>query len=134
MDMRAERIKGVLGKDCSRNSENTLRFLKFLQRNIKVSFVLTGIEEFEWERAYLREGWGGKDYEEMKAQKPSFTDQFELQSLMAPDSGGDDIVACVKRVSDKKDFKIRLSLLEGIDFNDESFQFIDDYVAWYRYY
>ena len=134
MDMQTERIKGVLGKDCSRNPQNTLRFLKFLQRNVKASCRLTGIAEFDWEQAYLADGWGGAEYEEMKIKRPSFTDQFELEELVAPDSGGDDIVACVKRVSDKKDFKIRLSLLEGIDFRDESFQFIDDYVAWYRYY
>ena len=134
MDMQMERIKGVLGKDCSRTPHNTLRFLKFLQRNIKSSCMMTGIEAFEWERAYLTEGWGGTDYEEMKAQRPSFVDQFELQALSAPEPGGDDIVARVMRVSDRKAFKIGLSLLEGMDFNDESFQFIDDYGAWYRYY
>mgnify|MGYP001825187773 FL=1 len=134
MDMQTERIKGVLGKDCSRNPQNTLRFLEFLQRKVKASCRLTGIAEFDWEQAYLADGWGGVEYEEMKSKQPSFTDQYELEALVAPDSDGDDIVACVKRVSDKKDFKIRLSLLEGIDFKDESFQFIDDYVAWYRYY
>ena len=61
-------------------------------------------------------------------------EQFELQAFTAPDEGGDDILACVKRVSDQKDFKIGLSLLEGTDFNDESFQFIDDYAAWYKKY
>ena len=70
----------------------------------------------------------------MKTQRPSFVDQFELQALMAPDADGDDIVACVKRVADQKEFKIGLSLLEGIDFNNESFQFIDDYVAWYKHH
>ena len=134
MDMQTERIRGVLGKDCSRNPQNTLRFLKFLQRNVKASCRLTGIAEFDWERAYLADGWGDVEYEEMKSKQPSSMDQFELEELVAPDSDGDDIVACVKRVSDKKEFKIGLSLLEGIDFKDESFQFIEDYVAWYRYY
>ena len=132
MDMQTERIKGVLGNDCSRKPQNTLRFLKFLQRNVKSSCMVTGIREFAWERAYLAEGWGGADYEAMKAHHPSFMDHFELQALVAPDAGDDDIVACVKRVSDQKDFKIGLSLLEGMDFKDESFQFIDDYGAWYR--
>jgi hypothetical protein len=134
MDMQMERIKGVLGNDCSRNSQNTLRFLKFLQRNVRASCRLTGIAEFDWERDYLADGWGGIEYEKMKSKRPSFMDQFELKALAAPDPGGDDIVACVKRVSDKKDFRIGLSLLEGIDFKDESFQYIEDYVAWYRYY
>jgi len=134
MDMQVERIKGVLGKDCKRTPQNTLRFLQFLQKNVKVLCLLTGTEEFEWERAYLVEGWGNTEYEEMKAQRPSFVDQFELQALMAPDADGDDIVACVKRVADQKEFKIGLSLLEGIDFSNESFQFIDDYVAWYKHY
>ena len=134
MDMQMERIKGVLGKDCSRNPQNTLRFLKFLQKNVKASCMLTGIEEFEWERDYLAEGWEGVEYQEMKAQRPSFVDQFELQELMAPDAGGDDIVVCVIRVSDKMVFKIGLSLLEGTDFKDESFQLIVVYGAWYRCY
>jgi len=133
MDMQMERIRGILGKDCSRKPKNIHSFLKFLQRNVKAPCLLTGIEEFEWERAYLVEGWGGADYEETKVHKPSFTDQFELQALTAPDSDGDDIVACVKRVTDQKEFKMGLSLLECIDFNTEFFQFIDDYVAWYRY-
>lgn len=134
MDMQVERIKGVLGKDCKRTPQNTLRFLQFLQKNVKALCLLTGTEEFEWERAYLAEGWGNTEYEEMKAQRPSFVDQFELQALMAPDADGDDIVACVKRVADQKEFKLGLSLLEGIDFNNESFQFIDDYVAWYKHH
>jgi len=134
MDMQAERIKGVLGKDCKRTVQNTLRFLKFLQRNVKAPCLLTGTEEFEWERDFLAEGWGGAEYEKMKAERPSFVDQFELETLTAPDADGEDIVACVKRLTDQKDFKIGLSLLEGLDFNNESFQFIDDYVAWYRYY
>ena len=134
MDMQTERIRGVLGKECSRTPQNALRFLKFLKRNVKISCLLTGTEAFEWERAYLAEGWGGVEYEEMKAQRPSFMDQFELQELIAPDSGRDDIVACVKRVSDQKEFKIRLSLLEGVDFTEESFQFIDDYAAWHKKY
>ena len=134
MDMQTERIKGILGKDRARSPLNTLRYLKFLQKNIKGPCLLTGIEEFEWERSYLPEGWDSADYKEMKAQKPSFMDQFELQELVAPASGGDDIVACVKRVFDQKEFKIALSLLETIDFKDDCFQFIDDYVAWYKYY
>lgn len=134
MDMQMERIRGVLGKDCARNPENSLRFLKFLQRNVKASYVLTGIEAFEWELPFLTDGWGGAEYEEIKVRKPSFTDQFELQELTAPDEGSDDIVACVKRISDQKDFKIRLSQLEGMDFKEESFQFLEDYVTWYKHY
>lgn len=134
MDMQTERIKGILGKDRVRSPQNALRYLKFLQKNIKGPCLLTGIEEFEWERSYLIEGWDSADYQEMKAHKPSFMDQFELQELIAPVSGEGDIVACVKRVSEQKDFKIGLSLLECIDFKEESFQFIDDYAAWYKYY
>ena len=134
MDMQAERIRGVLGKDCKRTPQNTLRFLKFLQRNVRASCMLTGTEAFAWEREYLAEGWGGAEYEALKAQKPSFTDQFELQALMAPDSDGDDILVRVTRTSDQKVFKIGLSQLEGMDFKEESFQFIDDYGAWYKHY
>lgn len=134
MDMQTERIKDILGKDHVRSPQNTLRYLKFLQKNIKGSCLLTGIEEFEWERSYLTKGWDSADYQEMKVHKPSFIDQFELQELIVPGSNEDDIVACVKRVSDQKDFKIGLSLLECIDFKDECFQLIDDYVAWQTYY
>ena len=134
MDMQAERIRGVLGKECSRNPKNTLRFLKFLQRNVKAPCMLTGIEEFEWERAFLAEGWDSVEYAELKTQRPSFMDHFELQELEAPGSDEGDIVACVKRLPDQKEFKIGLSQLEGLDFKDESFQFIDDYTVWYRCY
>ena len=134
MDMQAERIKGILGKDCKRTAPNTLRFLKFLQRNVKAHCLLTGTEEFEWERDFLAGGWGGAEYEKMKVERSSFVDQFELEALIAPDADGQDIVARVKRLTDQKDFKIGLSLLEGLDFNDESFQFIDDYVAWFKHY
>jgi len=134
MDMQTERITGVLGKDRARSPKNTLCYLKFLQKKIQGPCLLSGIEEFEWERSYLAEGWDSADYQKMKAQKPSFMDQFDLQELVPPATGADDIVACVKRVIDQKEFKVPLSQLECIDFNEECYQFIDDYVAWYTNY
>ena len=44
MDMQTERIKGILGKDRVRSPQNALRYLKFLQKNIKGPCLLTGMQ------------------------------------------------------------------------------------------
>lgn len=134
MDMQAARIKGVLGKDCKRSPENALRYLTYLKKRVKATCMVTGVEEFDWERPYIQKGWDDPEYLGMKTQRPSFLDLFELLELEAPDGGGDDIVAQVRRVCDQQGFRIALSLLECTDFNDDHFQLIDDYAAWHRYY
>jgi hypothetical protein len=134
MDKQYERIKEILGKDCERNSQNAIRYLTYLKETVKTPCLLTGIEDFLWEEPYVIGGWDNREYQELKKNNPSFTDQFELLELLPPNSGDDDIIAKVKRISDQKIFEIGLSWLECADFMDMNYQFIHDYAVWHTNY
>jgi hypothetical protein len=134
MDKQFERIKEILGKDCKRNSQNAIRYLTYLKKTVKTPCLLTGIEDFLWEEPYVIGGWNKREYQELKKNNPSFTDQFELLELLPPNSGDDDIIAKVKRISDQKIFEIGLSWLECTDFKDINYQVIDDYAVWHANY
>jgi len=134
MNMQTERIKKILGKDCKRSPRNAEKYRAYLKKMLKSPCLLTGTEEFEWEISHIAKGWDDPEYQEEKKNNPSFLDQFELLELLEPEVDSDDIRVGVKRTADNKDFKIGLSLLECIEFNDECFQLIDDYAAWHRYF
>ena len=74
MDAQDKRIEKILGSECERNSENALKYLDHLQRNIKDSCILTGVEDFPWEEPYVMGGWSQKKYEKLKKNNPSYTD------------------------------------------------------------
>jgi len=134
MDKQFERIKEILGKDCRRSSQNAIRYLTYLNKTVKTPCLFTGIEDFLWEEPYVIGGWDKREYQELKKNNPSFTDQFELLELLPPTSGDDDIIAKVKRISDQKIFEIGLSWLECTDFKDINYQVIDDYTVWHANY
>lgn len=134
MDKQFERIKEILGKDCKRSSQNAIRYLTYLKKTVKTPCRLTGIEDFLWEEPYVIGGWDKREYQELKKNNPSFTDQFELLELLPPKSEDDDIIAKVKRISDQKIFEIGLSWLECTDFKHINYQVIDDYAVWHANY
>jgi len=134
MDEQDKRIQNILGKDCKRNRQNACRYFEYLKEAIKSPCLLSGIEDFPWEERYVLGGWDQKEYEELKKVNPSYTDEYKLIELLEPASGGDEIIAKVKRLSDQKVFKIGLSWLECIDSEKENYQLIDDYSVWHVNY
>lgn len=131
MDKQFERIKEILGKDIERNHNTVVKFHAYLNKVVKKPCILTGIEDFSWEEPYILGGWDQAEYEELKKVNPSFTDQFELIAFLPAKSDDENILAKVKRISDKKIFEIDLSWLECTDFKNENYQFINDYAVWH---
>lgn len=131
MDRQFERIKAILGKDMERNHNTLVKYHAYLKKVVIKPCILTGIEDFSWEEPYILGGWDQAEYAKLKKDNPSFTDQFQLMEFLSVESGKEDILAKVKRLSDKKVFEIELSWLECIDFKNENYQFIHDYAVWH---
>ena len=129
-----KRIKNILGETCSRNQQNSLRYLDYLKSVVKFPCQLTGIEDFPWEEPYVLGGWDEDEYEELKKENPSYTDVFNLVELLEPDIEFDDIVAKLKRSTDLQIFEVGLSWLQCFDSDDVNYQLIDDYSVWHVNY
>ncbi len=134
MDAEDKRIQKILGSECERDSENSLKYLDHLKKNIKFPCILTGVEDFPWEEPYVI-GGGNKDkYEKLKKNNPSYTDQYELIELLPPEDDENEIIGSVKRKTDKKIFTIGLSWLEATEKTDRNYQLLHDYSVWHINY
>jgi len=131
MDAQNKRIEKILGPECERNSENAIKYLDHLQKNIKAPCILTGVEDFPWEEPYVMGGWSQKKYEKLKKNNPSHTDQFELIELLPPEDDEYEIIGKVKRKTDQKIFTIGLSWLEATDNRSRNYQLLHDYSVWH---
>jgi len=129
-DEQEKRIEEILGEECEKNDNNFLKYYNYLKENISMPCILTGIEDFPWEEKYILDGWDQEEYEELKKNYPSYTDEFELLVLSEPLSGGNDIFIKAKRLSDKKIFELELSWLECTDSESKNFQLLDDFSVW----
>ena len=99
-----KRIIAILGTkklDVTRKTLST--YLKYLKKHVEIPCQLTGIEDFEWEEAYVF-GFGSKrEYQELKKTQPSYTDKFNLIDFIDDiDDEYDGIFVNVQRLSDKK--------------------------------
>jgi hypothetical protein len=79
-------------------------------------------------------GWDLNEYEELKKERPSYTDEFELIEFLGPEDEVEEIHAKVRRIKDQKTFEIGLSWLECTDQKHENYQLIDDYGVWHVNY
>ena len=129
MDKQHQRIKAILGKDCTRDHKNVAAYLTFLLKSVKAPCRLMGTESFPWEKPYQAAGWDDPEYMRMKNENPSFTDEFDLIGLLPPEVGSHEIIARITRVSDGKSFELLLSWLECTDFDSENHQLIDEVPA-----
>jgi len=134
MDHQEERIEGILGQDCEKNMSAALQYKKYLATSIKSPCILTGVEDFPWEERYILGGGSKKEYQKLKKENPSYTDQYELIELLEPGDEESEIIAKVKRISDEKTFKIGLSWLEAATKNDSNYQLLNDYSVWHINY
>ena len=130
MDEQDKRIIEILGKDCEKNDDNFIKYYKYLKDNISFPCILTGIEDFPWEEKYVIGGWDQKEYEELKKDNPSYTDEFELIEFLEPASGEDDLFINGKRLSDNKVFELELSWLKCSDSKSNNYQLLDDFSVW----
>jgi hypothetical protein len=136
-DEQSSRIKAVfnLPEIPEVTDKNLEHYLGWLKEKLTFPCILTGIESmgyFSWEEKY-EFGYGKpKDYEKLKKERGSYTENYELKSLdSAKIKKGWDILVAVVRVSDKKKFTIPLSELQAADEKSENYQLLNDYTAWY---
>jgi hypothetical protein len=133
LDEDEERLHAILGNDVERNKRNAERYRQYLVARLPLPLLVTGAEDFPWEEPYLFGGRDKREYEKLKRKKPAHTDTFELLSLEPPDRH-EDVIAKVKRVSDRKVFKIGLSWLCCKDESSEAFTLLKDYGVWHTNY
>ena len=128
-----KRVEAVLGDDdelCTRNSQ---RWRQHLLKNLTLPLRVIGIEDFPWEEPYVFGAWDEGDYEELKKTNPSYTDEFNLIDIGEPGEN-DDLIAEVRRVSDKKMFDIGLSWLKPTKEDDPAYTIVNDYAVWHCNY
>ena len=127
------RIHAVVGEDSDRCDETALRYLTYLKSVLKFPIRVTGREDFPWEEAYVFGGWSKKEYAKLKNTNPSYTDIFELLDIGPPEDHSD-LTATIRRVSDKRKFKIGLYWLATESEVSPEFQILDDYATWHANY
>jgi hypothetical protein len=123
-------IQGTKKLDVTRKTLST--YLKYLKNHLEIPCQLTGIEDFEWEEAYVF-GFGSKrEYQELKKTQPSYTDKFNLIDFIDDiDDEYDGIFVNVQRLSDKKQFILPLADLKSTDKKSKNYQLLDDYSVWF---
>ena len=128
-----KRIIVILGTKKLDVTRKTLSaYLKYLKNHVEIPCQLTGIEDFEWEEAYVF-GFGSKrEYEKLKKTQPSYTDKFNLIDFIDDiDDEYDGIFVNVQRLSDKKQFILPLADLRSTDKKSKNYQLLDDYSVWF---
>ena len=129
-EKRTADILGTKKLDVTRKTLST--YLKYLKNHVEIPCQLTGIEDFEWEEAYVF-GFGSKrEYKELKKTQPSYTDKFNLIDFIDDiDDEYDGIFVNVQRLSDKKQFILPLADLRSTDKKSKNYQLLDDYSVWF---
>jgi hypothetical protein len=124
-----ERIEAVLGSDTDVCSGNFAKWRDLLLKNLTFPLRVTGIEDFPWEEPYVFGAFDADEYERLKKTNPSYTDQFDLIGIGEPEES-DDLIAEVRRVSDKKMFDIGLSSLQTTEEKGAAYKILNDYSVW----
>jgi hypothetical protein len=74
-ERRIAHILGIKKLDVTRKTLST--YLKYLKSHIEIPCHLTGIEDFQWEEAYVFGFGSKKEYQELKKTQPSYPDKFD---------------------------------------------------------
>ncbi len=127
-----QRIYAVLGEDCERNPRNARRYRTHLKKYLTLPLQVTGIEDFPWEEPYIFGGWSQEEYEELKKLNPSYKDKFDLLDILNPEH--DDLIAVIRRITDRQTFRIELSWLRCVDKKSPEYITLNDYSIWYVNY
>lgn len=138
MDAQEERIMEILGNIEDIEFDDSIEtFYKYLKANLQLPCEVTGIEDFQWEECYLFEHGDKTEYKQLKKKCPSYRDRYQLLNIhQSVDSewamcDGDDLAACVRRISDKKEFVLGLSELKATDKTSKNYELLDDYSVWF---
>ena len=116
--------------DVTRKTLST--YLKYLKNHVQVPCQLKGIEDFEWEEAYVFGFRSKKEYEKLKKTQPSYKDKFNLTKFVDDiDDEYDGIFVHVQRISDERKFVLPLADLKSTDRKSKNYQLLDDYSVWF---
>jgi len=127
------RVRAALGgkKDLRLAKDTLAKYRKYLEANLTIPCVLTGIEDFLWEEFYVLGPGDKAEYEELKKTNASYTDQFEwigFEDGFGGMEGG--LLVKVRRISDRKRFVLPLDELKVVDKKSANYQLVDDYAVW----
>jgi len=127
-----KRIAAVFGSEKAPEvgNESLQVYRTHLLHHLNKAAVLTGREDFLWEEFYVFGPGDKKEYEELKKNRASYTDAFELVDIPKKTIGEHDLIARVKRLSDKQIFEIGLSWLTTNNSKTETHQLLDDFATW----
>lgn len=137
MDAQDKRIMEIVGDPVEADFDESIdAFYKYLKANLSFPCEVTGIEDFEWEEYYLLGGGDKAEYERLKKERPSYRDRYQLLNVHHSDEsewamGNGDLVASVRRNSDKKKFVLGLSELKATDKKSKNYELLDDYSVWF---
>jgi hypothetical protein len=102
----------------------------YLQENLELPCLLTGIEDFAWEEYYVIGNGSQKEHERLRKTKPSYLDTYELSEWETSVQEDPSLVVYVKRQSDGKKFFLALDDLKAVDVESKNYQLLDDYAVW----
>ncbi len=105
-------------------------YRKFLLNHLAKNCMLTGREDFLWEEIYVFGPGDKAEYARLKKVRPSYTDEYKLSDIISDKTVDNDLIARVKRLSDRKIFEIGLSWLTTKNEKCAEFQFLDDFASW----
>lgn len=127
-----KRIAAVFGSDIAPEvgKESLQIYRAHLLQHFDKETLLTGREDFLWEEFYVFGPGDEKEYEEMKKNRASYTDIFILIDIPEKTLGDHDLIARVKRQSDRKKFDIGLSWLTTKKKKTDAYQVLDDFATW----
>lgn len=126
------RLKEVFGcrevPQVSKKALNTYR--NYLKKHLTPGCLITGQEDFLWEEYYILGPGDQEEYEELKRDNPSYTDNYRLIDILPKVSLHNDLLAHVERITDGKHFEIELSWLEAIDKKSQDSVLLKDFGVW----
>ena len=130
---RKERLNRVVEKDgkaVSVSQKSLKTYQDFLEKNMERPCLLTGKKHFPWEERY-RLGQGSEaEYKIHKQTNAAYTDTFEFLGFEAKKKTYG-IYVKVKRVSDKRKFKLPLNYLKAVDRKHPNAGLISEYIIWF---
>ncbi len=112
------------------SEENLLKYRKYLLQHLDRKAILTGREDFPWEEKYVFGPYSRTEYEKLKRTNPSYTDEYELIDILENEIEENDLIAKIKRLSDRRIFAIGLSWLTTKKNNGKDYQLLDDFATW----
>jgi hypothetical protein len=136
-DAQEKRIAAIVGEEDLDFDGAGDVFYDYLKANLLLPCEVTGIEDFRWEEFYVVGPGDKAEYERLKKTQPSYTDRYELLSIVREaESGwmlfwGEDIGADVRRMSDGRKFLLGLAELKAVDRKSKNSQLLDDYCVWF---